>query len=416
MNGIKNRSVVGNKSILIFGAGKIGRSFIGQLFGLSGYEVIFSDVDISLVKALNKRKSYPVIIKGEKEETLLIPNVRAVSGLDRPQIVKEISQVSLLAVSVGKNALEKVIPLIAEGLKMRYQTDKNRPLDIIIAENMRSVGEFIYKNLLSYLPEDYPIDRLVGLVETSIGKMVPIMQQSDLEQDPLMLFAEPYNNLIVDKKGFKGAIPEVNGLYPKENIKAWVDRKLFIHNLGHATVAYFGGYKHPQAIYIYEVLKDPEVYGFAKEVMFQAAIILQKRYPKDFSLKDLEAHIEDLLFRFQNKALKDTIFRVGQDRPRKLGPEDRFVGIIRLAISSGMNYDKILRAMAYALYFKETDENGNRSEADILFDNYRLKGLDFLLHKVCRLDPVKDEKIISELKRIYMTVDKTTNQNSEKTW
>ncbi len=404
-----------NKSILIFGAGKIGRSFIGQLFGLSGYEVIFSDVDLALVQALNKRKSYPVIIKGEKEETLLIPNVRAISGLNRSQVIKEISQVSLLAVSVGKNALGKVIPLIAEGLKMRYQADKKRPLDIIIAENMRSAGEFIYKNLLSYLPEEYPIDRLVGLVETSIGKMVPIMQQSDLEQDPLVLFAEPYNNLIVDKNGFKSTIPAVNGLCPKENIKAWVDRKLFIHNLGHATVAYYGAYKHSQAIYIYEVLKDPRVYGFAKEVMFQAATILQKLYPKDFTLEDLENHIEDLLFRFQNKALKDTIFRVGQDRPRKLGPDDRFVGIIRLAINLKMNYDKILRSMVYAFYFKATDENGDRSAQDILFDNYRLKGLEFVLHKVCGFDLVKDEKIISEFIRIYMAVDKTINQNSEKT-
>jgi len=388
---------MGNRSILIFGAGKIGRSFIGQLFGLSGYEVIFSDVDLEIVRELNLRKSYQVVIKGEKEETLLVPNVRAISGLDKTQVVQEVLKASILAVSVGKNALEKVIPVIAEGLKLRYQINPVRPLDIIIAENMRSASEFIHNKLLNCLPEEYPIDKLVGLVETSIGKMVPIMQKTDLEKDSLMVFAEPYNNLIVDKKGFKGKIPAVKGLSPKENIKAWVDRKAFIHNLGHATVAYFGSFKHPQSKFISEVLEDSEVYDFAKAVMLQAAIVLQSLYPHDFTIEDLEVHVEDLLYRFQNKALRDTIFRVGQDIPRKLGPDDRFVGIIRLAESQGMDYKKFLEAMSYAFFFQATDENGNRSEQDVLFDQTLIKGLQFTLEYICGFNPIKDKKLIEEL-------------------
>ncbi len=393
-----------NKSILIFGAGKIGRSFIGQLFGLSGYEVVFSDVDIEIVRELNLRKSYQVVIKGETEEILLVPNVRAISGLDKAQVVQEVSKASILAVSVGKNALEKVIPIIAEGLQLRYQINPGRPLDIIIAENMRSASEFIYTKLSSYLPEGYPIDKLVGLVETSIGKMVPIMQQADIEKDPLVVFAEPYNNLIVDKKGFKGEIPNVKGLSPKENIKAWVDRKAFIHNLGHATAAYIGAFKHPEATYIFEVLNDPEVFKFTQDVMLLSAGILQAIYPEDFTREDLESHINDLLFRFQNKALKDTIFRVGQDRPRKLGPDDRFVGIIRVAEALKMKSSKILEAMAYAFYFKAFDEYGNESGPDKDFDQYLSTGLDFTLETVCGFDSVKDEALITEFKQYYLEI------------
>jgi mannitol-1-phosphate 5-dehydrogenase len=394
-----------NKSILIFGAGKIGRSFIGQLFGLSGYEVIFSDVDLKIVTALNQRKSYPVVIKGEEEKTLLISNVRAISGLDAKLVAEETAKASLIAVSVGKNALEKVILIIAEGLKKRITENPTLPLNIIIAENMRSAGEFIKEKLLSYLPANFPIDQLVGLVETSIGKMVPIMPLTELEKDPLMVFAEPYNNLIVDRKGFKGPIPEVEGLCPKENIKAWVDRKAFIHNLGHATVAYFGAFKHPESTYIYEVLDDKTVYNFAREVMLQSAAVLQTFYPKDFTFEELETHIDDLLYRFRNKALKDTIFRVGQDRPRKLGQDDRFVGIIRLAESLGMNYDKILEAMSYAFYFQATDENGNKSTQDMLFENYLTKGVEYTLQKISGFDPVKDEILISEFIQYYLLID-----------
>jgi len=50
-----------DKIIVIFGAGKIGRSFIGQLFGLSGYEVVFVDIDQKMVDELNRRNCYPVV-------------------------------------------------------------------------------------------------------------------------------------------------------------------------------------------------------------------------------------------------------------------------------------------------------------------------------------------------------------------
>ncbi len=79
------------KSILIFGAGKIGRSFIGQLFGLAGYQVVFVDVDLGIVRELNIRKSYPVVIKGKTDEIIVVPNVRAVSGLDNTAVINEIS-------------------------------------------------------------------------------------------------------------------------------------------------------------------------------------------------------------------------------------------------------------------------------------------------------------------------------------
>lgn len=390
-----------SKSILIFGAGKIGRSFIGQLFGQSGYEVIFSDVDLSLVELLNQRKSYPVVIKGEKEEKLLISHVRAVSGRDREQVVAEVSRASLLAVSVGKNALEKIIPVIAQGLVKRYETDPDLPLDIIIAENMREAGVFMREKLSLNLPAGYPVERLVGLVETSIGKMVPIMTQADLEQDPLQVFAEPYNNLIVDKLGFKGKVPEVPGLSPKQNIKAWVDRKAFIHNLGHAAAAYYGSFKHPEATYIYEVLSDAAVFDFVKSVMLQSAAIIQRQYPNDFSMEDLETHVNDLLRRFQNKALKDTIFRVGQDRPRKLGPDDRFVGIIRQAEILGMDCEKIIQAMTYAFRFKATDENGEKARQDMLFDEYLANGLEYALEEICRFDRLNDKDLIRKVVHWY---------------
>lgn len=159
---VQNNSI--KKTLVIFGAGKIGRSFIGQLFGCGGYQVVFIDVDQNMIDRLNAFGSYRVIVKGEFETEILVPHVRAISALYREQLASAIAEASLLAVSVGKNVLEKVIPSIAEGLLLRYKKYPDLPLDLIIAENMRMAGNFIREKLEEHLPANYPLDRLVGLV------------------------------------------------------------------------------------------------------------------------------------------------------------------------------------------------------------------------------------------------------------
>jgi mannitol-1-phosphate 5-dehydrogenase len=404
--------MVNKNQIVIFGAGKIGRSFIGQLFGCSGYQVVFIDVDPVIIAGLNLQGSYRVIIKGEKEEEIIVPNVQAISALEKDKVIEAVSTAGILAVSVGKNVLERIIPVIAAGLVQRNSNNPRTPLDIILAENMRSAADFVREQLKKNLTPDFPVDAMVGLVETSIGKMVPIIPQTELEKDPLVVFAEPYNTLIVDRKGFKSPIPEIKGLAPKNNIKAWVDRKAFIHNLGHATAAYYGYALHPNAVYMYEVLEDSKVLLFTRSVMLQAAAILKTAYPEDFTNAELEAHVDELIFRFRNKALRDTIFRVGQDLPRKLSANDRFVGIIRMAESLGMDYDMILEAMTYAFHFKASDENGERSTQDLLFKEHLFPGIESVLHKVCGFELVKDKKLITKFKKYYNALDKSQRYRS----
>ena len=173
--------------IVIFGAGKIGRSFIGQLFSRSGYEVVFIDIVAPIIEELNKRGSYKVIIKADKEEVIEVGNVKGVMAADREEAAEEVSTADILASCVGNNALPHIAPLIAEGLRRRYKRDRDLPLDIIIAVNMRNASEFLYRELKKVVDKEYPLDRLVGFVETSIGKMVPIMTKEEVEKDILQI-------------------------------------------------------------------------------------------------------------------------------------------------------------------------------------------------------------------------------------
>ncbi len=388
-------SIIKNKLVL-FGAGKIGRSFIGQLFSTGGYEVVFVDVYKPVIDELNKRGNYNVIIKSDREEILNIRNVRGVHASDEKKVVHEVATAGIIAVSVGLNGLRNIFPMLSKGLLLRYKWDKNYPLDMIIAENMRNADAYFKDQLIKYLPENYPFYNLVGLIETSIGKMVPIMQKKDISEDILQIFAEPYNTLILNKKGFRNDIPEIKGLAPKENMKAWVDRKLFIHNLGHSAAAYIGYVYNHNFRYMYEALAVPGILNYVRATMLQSARILLARYPDEFTLQHLTEHTDDLLFRFQNRALGDTIFRVGCDLKRKLGPEDRLAGAIKSAVELNLNYDRILFALVCGCRFRAGDEEGKMLREDAGFAAIYDKGIESVLTDICGFDIKKNKKIFSE--------------------
>lgn len=388
------------ESVVIFGAGKIGRSFIGQLFSRGGYEVVFVDVSHSVIDALNQRGNYNVIIKDDQESILNIQNVRGVLAADVEQVYMEIVSARIVAVSVGISGLKHIIPLIAKGLMKRFETVDALPLDIIIAENLRNAAEYMHDELNELLPEGYPLDKRVGLIETSIGKMVPIMLKKDMDADILQVFAEPYNTLILDKQSFKNQIPEITGLAPKENIKAWVDRKLFIHNMGHATAAYLGYLAYPNSIFLYEVLSDSQVREAVRNTMLQSADILLKKYPDEFTIETLTYHIDDLIRRFQNKALGDTIFRVGCDLQRKLGAEDRLAGAIHLACELKLPYHFLLRALVSGCHFKATDEQGKILPADREFGEIYAKGIINVLTVICGFNAETYQEMFLEAESI----------------
>ena len=389
--------------LVLFGAGKIGRSFIGQLFSKGGFEVVFIDVFKPVIDELNIRHCYRVIVKDEVESAITVNNVRGVFGGDEDAVISEIATARIIAVSVGLHGLKSIMHLIAKGLVTRYEAADAKPLDIIIAENLRNAAEFMNIELKKYLPEGYPLEERVGLIETSIGKMVPIMLKKEMETDILQVFAEPYNTLILDKRAFKNPIPEIEGLAPKENMKAWVDRKLFIHNLGHATTAYLGYLTHPESTFLYEVLTDQNLKLKVRQTMLQAADILLKKYPDEFTLDVLTGHTDDLIRRFQNKALGDTVFRVGCDLQRKLGAEDRLAGAIRLARELNLPYDLILYALVTGFHFRAADEAGNLLPADKEFASIYAKGVHEVMTSICGFKEKADAEVIAEAIKLDLT-------------
>lgn len=391
------------KKLVLFGAGKIGRSFIGQLFATSGFEVVFIDISESVIRELNRVNEYKVVIKSSQPDVIInVSNVRGVLGSEIEKVAEELSVCDIAAISVGQKGLPQVIKTLAKGLILRQKKFGRKPLDIILAENMHNADKYVKNILCSIVGSDYPVDDLVGLIETSIGKMVPIMPQEEQEKDKLMVYAEPYNTLILDKKAFKNPIPDVKGLAPKDNMKAWVDRKSHIHNFGHAAAAYTGFLADPSVEYLADTLKIPAVKKFTRSAMMQSADVLMRKYPGEFTSAKLTNHIDDLLNRFENHALGDTVFRVGCDLKRKLHRDDRILSPLIDGTQTRSPVDKIVLTFIYGLRFRAKDENGNMFPGDMEFskilDN---NGLAYILSDLCSLSPDADRKVFNLILSTY---------------
>jgi mannitol-1-phosphate 5-dehydrogenase len=170
-------------------------------------------------------------------------------------------------------------------------------------------------------------------------------------QDPTLIIVEPYK-MPVDRAGFVGEIPAIVGMQPCDNFPLYTARKLYLHNAGHAILAYLGyrrGYKLG-----YEALDDVEVRPILQGGLEESIRGIVARYNADEAW--LRAHVEDLLARFANRVLADPILRLGRDPLRKLTPTDRLVGAARLAEAAGVPPVNLAWAIAAALAFDAPDD------------------------------------------------------------
>jgi len=143
----------------------------------------------------------------------------------------------------------------------------------------------------------------------------------------------------------------------------------------------------PSLIYIWQAVEVPEVREKTEVAMWESARALITAYPDDFTEANLSEHIADLLRRFENRALGDTIFRVGRDLPRKLSREDRVIGAMRFDELHGVAYPVTAQVAAAAIAFRGVDELGRPAPSDEKFatEIYPL-GLEAILTRTCGLD------------------------------
>jgi len=369
------------KKVVQFGAGNIGRGFLGQLFSESGYKVVFVEVKEEIVSLLNQRGYYKLKIVGDNPRDLIIKNVRAVNGKDKDRVAREIKTTNLLSSAVGAKNLSSVASLIAGGIIERAKNNIEKPMNLIICENLANASKVFKDCLFKKIEKKYwsYVDSHLGLVESVISRMVPVIPPQIRKREPTLVMAESYNILPVDKKGFKGEIPRIKGMIPYDNLIAYEEQKLFTHNTAHAICAYLGyqkGYK-----YIWESIEDKGIRDIVSRALMETGnALIKKHHFKSQEQRDL---IDNIIQRFGNRALGDTVARVGKDPIRKLSPGERLIGAANLVYEYGTVPENIAKGIVSALLFNEKEDE----EAKKLTILREKRGLNYILRNICQIDP-----------------------------
>ena len=360
---------------VMYGGGNIGRGFIGALLSQSGYRVTFIDVAEPVVNHLREKGSYPIrYVSSQGYEDVLVENVTAVNGNDTEAASDVIAQCDIMATAVGARILKFIVPNIVAGLRKRW-AEGDRPLNIIVCENLMDANKVVEGMIKEQLNEEEcaKFDATVGLVEASIGRMVPVQTEEMKDGEPMRVCVERYGFLPTDKAAFKGGVPEIKNMVPFEPFDFYIKRKLYVHNMGHANCAYLGDLLNLE--YIYQSIDVADVRILVQNAMQESAMALSKKY--EVPLESIMVHITDLLHRFTNAALKDTCMRVGGDPGRKLSPDDRLIGSSVLAAEQGATpaYIAVGAAAGVHRYINEAEgmEQGAEAAQKVLAE---VSGLD----------------------------------------
>ncbi|MBQ6131508.1 MAG: mannitol-1-phosphate 5-dehydrogenase [Selenomonadaceae bacterium] len=353
------------KKAVHFGAGNIGRGFIGLLLSQAGYHVSFVDVAAPLVDDINTLGKYNVQIFGEAEKTL-VENVSAINSNENlDALLDAIVEADIVTTAIGPNILKFIAPNIAKGLTKRVAVNKT-PLNIIACENMVGgstvLKNFVYENLSDDVKPE--VQKLIGFPDAAVDRIVPL-QKND---EKLLVKVETYAEWDVDSKGVVGELPAIKGMTLVDNLGAYIERKLFTVNTGHASIAYLAYQKGLPDIS--SAMRDDEIVAAARAVWAETSALLIDKYGFDPAVH--QRYVDTTETRFKNPEISDEVTRVARGPKRKLSAADRLVSPATQLIERGKTPNALAKVIAAALKFDYAEDK----EAVEVQDFIKANGID----------------------------------------
>ncbi|MBM7691675.1 mannitol-1-phosphate 5-dehydrogenase [Peribacillus deserti] len=379
------------KTAVHFGAGNIGRGFIGALFSESGYHVTFVDIADAIITKLNEEKKYQVKLATEEQQAVTIENVSGLNNMTQEQeVIDAIKGAVYLTTAIGPNILPRIAPLIAKGLAARVK-ENDEKLYVIACENQISATDLLKGYIFDNLDEETKaaITDKVFFFNSAVDRIVPLQDN----QGSLDVLVEPYYEWVVETKE---SIPNVEGMTIVPDLGPFIERKLFTVNTGHAVIAYLGYLNGKETID--KTLADEAIVEQVRATLGETGAYLIHQYGLDAD--EHQPYIEKIINRFKNPYLNDDVTRVGRSPLRKLGPNDRLVKPAVEAEKAGLSYTHLSRAIASALLF----DNPQDEEAVKLQQMIAESDIASVLKEVSGLD--RDSAITQEVVRHYNELKK----------
>ncbi len=372
------------KYAIQFGAGNIGRGFMGQLFWEIGYRTVFIEADSELVKTINRQGKYPLKLLDaytKKEIDLVIDNIEAVDAKDIESIVKNIKKADVICTAVGDRSLPLIAPVISKGLEARFK-EGGGPIDIYMCENNLSAADILKKKVMdSSDPEmKEKLIKNTGFAGMVVARMVPPASDRFGIEDRLFAVADSYHKLIYNGSAVRARPLPIKGMEAARNFTAVFERKLYTLNLTHAALAYLGYLKG--YTYVHEPFGDSQLNPVIEGAMDEISEALLKKYENDLDAGEQKEIIKDTKIRFGNPLLLDPLTRVARDPLRKLGPKDRLVGSAGLCVEQEIFPENISYICGAALNY----DYKNDDSAVKLKKMIEEKGIEKTLKEVTGLD------------------------------
>jgi len=331
-----------------FGAGNIGRGFVGLLLHEGGYEVVFSDVSAGLVDAINAVDSYTVHEVGDGGTDVVVTGFRALNSAEDPQsVVDEIASADVVTTAVGPTILKFVAPLIRAGLAQRDEA--LAPLQVMACENAIGATDQLRTHIEEQAGDDWPaLSARAVFANTAVDRIVP-GQPADAGVDVVV---EPFYEWAIERAPFDGELPRIPGAHFVDDLAPYIERKLFTVNTGHAATAYYGARAGIERIS--DALASPEIAAAVSATLEETSAVLIAKH--EFAPDELARYRETILARFRNPALPDTVWRVGRQPLRKLSRHERFVGPAAEAAERGLPTEALVATMGAALSFSSPED------------------------------------------------------------
>lgn len=330
-----------------FGAGNIGRGFIGALLSKSGYDVTFVDVNADIIQALKDKGSYTVLMAEENGAAEVISGVHALnSERELDAVVEAVAQADIVTTAVGPNILRFVAEPIAKGLEQKG----NRPTLVIACENAIGATD----TLRVHIEQHVDSEKLAGILATTsfpnsaVDRIVPNQQHEEL----LTVAVEPFFEWVIDASMIQTEKPKLADALFVPDLTPFIERKLFTVNTGHATVAYLGYQKGYTTIY--EAMQDQEIVATVRAVLQETGYVLTTVY--DFDKEEQSAYIDKVLNRFSNSYVSDELIRVGRSPLRKLSRYERFIKPAMMLLQLGQQPVALLDGIKAAFQFDVTED------------------------------------------------------------
>ena len=326
-----------------FGAGNIGRGFVGLLLHEAGYEIVFADVAAELIDSLAAAESYTVREVGQEGQDKVVTGFSALnSGSQQAEVIEQIATADLVTTAVGPHILKFVAPAIAQALAQRPA--QLAPLHVMACENAINATDILQQEIQgAWEGTEQELASRAIFANTAVDRIVPAQAPGQ----NLDVTVETFYEWVIDRTPFNGNEPAIPGATFVDELLPYIERKLFTVNTGHASAAYFGAAAGIEKIS--DAMADEQISQKVNAVLQETKSLLVTKHGLDPAAQ--EAYVQKILTRFSNPHLPDTVGRVGRAPMRKLSRHERFIGPAADLAERGMPTSALALAIAAALQF-----------------------------------------------------------------